>query len=95
MNTTYDVAVFGGGVAGVASALASARQNKKVVLVEKQCVLGGLATSGLITIYLPICDGKGHQVSFGICEELLRLSMELGWQRKYPSAWVENGTFEE
>jgi len=58
----YDVAVFGGGIAGVAAALAAVRRNKKVVLVEKQCVLGGLATSGLIYIYLPISDDRDLKI---------------------------------
>ena len=91
----FDIVIIGGGVAGCAAALSASRQNKKVVLIEKQCILGGLATSGLIAIYLPICDGQGHQVSFGIAEEFLKLSIELGCQRKYPSAWLENGSFEE
>lgn len=95
MSKKYDVIVIGGGVAGVSAALAASRQQKNVALIEKQCFLGGLATSGLITIYLPLCDGKGHQVSFGIAEELLKLSIELGVQRKYPQPWLENGTFEE
>lgn len=90
-----DVAVTGGGVAGIAAALSAARQGAKVVLIEKQCVLGGLATSGLITIYLPLCDGQGHQVSFGIAEELFRLSVKYGAQRKYPKAWLEGGPMEE
>lgn len=95
MKNCFDIAVVGGGVAGVSAALAAARQGKKVVVIEKQCILGGLATSGLITIYLPICDGKGHQVSFGIAEELLKLSIKMGCQRKYPKPWLENGSFEE
>ena len=95
MCESYDIAVLGGGVAGIAAALAGARQNKRVVLIEKQCILGGLATSGLITIYLPLCDGKGHQASFGIAEELLRLSIELGCQRKYPGPWLEGGSLEQ
>ena len=32
-------------------------------------MLGGLATTGLSTIYLPLCDGKGNQVSFAIAAE--------------------------
>ena len=65
-----DVLVAGGGVAGIAAALAAARNGARVTLVEKQCLLGGLGTLGLVTIYLPLCDGMGRQVSFGIAEEL-------------------------
>lgn len=67
----FDVAVIGGGVAGCAAAIAASRDGKHVVLVEKQCVLGGLATSGHVVIYLPLCDGYGHQVITGIAEEFL------------------------
>ena len=84
-----DVLVAGGGIAGVSAAVAAARQGAKVILLEKQFLLGGLATAGLITIYLPLCDGKGHQVSFGLAEELFRLSIKYGHEAKYPSAWLE------
>lgn len=72
-----DVAVVGGGVAGIAAALSAARAGAKVLLLEQQYALGGLATLGLITKYLPLCDGNGQQVSFGIAEELLELSVRL------------------
>ena len=72
----YDIAIAGAGVAGIAAALAAARRGHKVVLIEKQMLIGGLATSGLIYIYLPLCDGLGTQVTFGISEEMLRLSTE-------------------
>lgn len=91
----YDVIVAGGGIAGVSAAVAAAREGASVLLLEKQCLLGGLATSGLVTIYLPLCDGNGSQVSFGLAEELLRLSIKDGWQGKYPAPWLENGTEEE
>lgn len=90
-----DVLVAGGGVAGIAAALAAARQGAKVILLEKQFMLGGLATAGLVTIYLPLCDGKGHQVSFGIAEELLRLSIQHGYEGRYPAAWLDNGSMED
>ena len=61
----YDVIVAGGGIAGIAAALAAARAGKRVLLLERMFALGGLATLGLVTIYLPLCDGKGHQLSFG------------------------------
>ncbi len=85
-----DVLVCGGGFAGIAAALAAARQGKKVLLLEKQYMLGGLGTAGLITIYLPICDGLGHQVCFGIAEELLRLSISMGCEDRYPANWLDS-----
>ena len=87
--TSYDIAVCGGGFAGISAALAAAREGKKVVLLEKQYMLGGLGTAGLVTIYLPLCDGLGHQVSFGIAEELLKLSVKYGAEAKYPENWLD------
>ena len=88
-NTNYDVAVCGGGIAGISAALAAAREGKKVILFEKQFMLGGLGTAGLVTIYLPLCDGYGHQVSFGIAEELLKLSVTYGAEARYPENWLD------
>ncbi len=87
-----DVAVAGGGFAGAAAALAAARQGKKVILCEREFMLGGLGTLGLVTIYLPLCDGMGNQVSFGIAEELFRLSIKRGADDAYPKPWLEGGT---
>ena len=74
----YDVCVVGGGVAGVAAALAAARAGVSVVLLEKAALLGGLATIGLVNWYEPICDGKGKKIIGGIGEELLLASMRYG-----------------
>ena len=84
----YDVAVCGGGFAGISAALAASRHGKKVVLFEKQYMLGGLGTAGIVTIYLPLCDGIGHQVSYGIAEELFRLSILHGAEDRYPENWL-------
>lgn len=94
----YDVFVAGGGIAGVSAALAAARNGAKVLLTEKQCMLGGLATAGLVAFYLAICDGQGRQVCYGIPEELLKLSMRhCGKLSDYynPEPWVNNGNFED
>ena len=74
----YDVVVAGGGVAGVAAAVAAARRGARVALIEKQCLLGGLATSGMIYIYLPLCDGYGHVTAQGLAWEMMKRSVEYG-----------------
>jgi len=90
ISSTCDVLVCGGGIAGISAALAAARTGKKVVLLDKGYMLGGLATAGLVTIYLPLCDGVGNQVSFGIAEELLRLSISMGAEAMYPENWLDS-----
>lgn len=88
-NHDYDIAVCGGGFGGISAALAAARGGKRVILFEKEYMLGGLGTAGLVTIYLPLCDGMGHQVSFGIAEELFRLSITYGAEARYPENWLD------
>jgi hypothetical protein len=90
-----DVLVCGGGIAGLAAAIAAARGGKRVLLAEREFGLGGMATLGLITIYLPLDDGEGNQVVFGLGEELLRLSVRHGAEVEIPDAWKNGGTAAE
>jgi len=89
------VLVAGGGYAGVSAALAAARGGADVLLLEREYILGGLGTAGLVTIYLPLCDGMGHQVSFGIAEELLRLTVRNGLEGELPELWFRNASVEQ
>lgn len=98
VKSHFDVAVVGGGIAGVSAAVAAAREGASVCLVEKQVGLGGLATLGIVTCWLPICDGRGRQVIGGIGEELLRLSVrDLKSENKeavfrgIPKCWEKGG----
>ena len=75
----YDVIVCGGGVAGVAGAVSAAKNGFSTLLLEKSNVLGGLGTLGLINLFVPMCNGCGKQIIFGLAEKWLRLSAELGW----------------
>lgn len=84
----YDVVVIGGGVAGVAAAVAASRNKAKTLLVENHCVLGGLATEGLVAIYLPICDGCGRQVMGGLTQEMLHLSARNA-PAEIPQCWTD------
>ncbi len=102
VNAEYDVAVVGGGIAGVAAAVAAAREGVRVCLIEKQIGLGGLATLGIVIYWLPICDGMGHQVIGGIGEELLRLSVRDVKNSNpachifgVPPCWEKGGNIEE
>lgn len=77
-SVQYDIVVAGAGIAGIAAALQAARCGKRVALLEKMILPGGLATSGLVYIYLPLCDGNGTQVLYGLPEELLLASIAYG-----------------
>jgi len=71
--THCDVAVFGGGPAGIAAAAAAARQGARVVLVERYGFLGGMATAGSVTILHSLYGTDGAtKVIGGIPEELIR-----------------------
>ena len=87
----YDIVVVGGGIGGVAAAVAAARYGMKVLLLEKQIMLGGLATGGLISYYEPLCDRRGKQMLFGIAEELIRLSIQDGFDN-LGEDWKEKKT---
>src|SRR5690554_3968639 len=89
VKEAYDVIVAGGGIAGVAAALEAARQGLSVLLLEKSCVLGGLATLGLINYYEPLCDGDGEQIVTGIADEFLRLSIEYAYDT-LPDIWRDD-----
>ena len=91
---SYDVVIIGGGIAGVAAAIAASRNNTTVCIVEKNCEPGGLATLGNVNVYLPLCDGKGNKVIGGIAEQLLKLSVSDGYSN-IPDCWKENGNIDE
>ena len=89
MKKEYDVIVCGGGVAGVAAAISSAKCGKSTLLLEKSTILGGLATLGLINLFVPLCNGRGKQIIFGLCEKWTRESSLYGYDT-IPDEW-KNG----
>lgn len=82
--------MIGGGIAGISAGIAAARAGKKVCLVEREYMLGRLATLGLVAIYLPLCDGNGNQMISGISEELLKQSVAYG-SGEIPECWTPAG----
>ncbi len=89
VKKSYDVIVCGGGVSGVAAAVSAARNGCSTLLIEKSNALGGLATIGLINLFVPMCNGRGKQIIFGLCEKWVRLSAEYGYDT-IPEEW-KNG----
>ncbi len=66
-----DVAVFGGGPAGVCAAAAAAREGKRVILVERHGFLGGVATAANVNIWHSFFGSDGEtQIISGIAEEI-------------------------
>lgn len=72
-----EILVLGGGPAGVAAAVAAARNGADVGLVERYGHLGGMATGGLVIILMRF-DASGEQVFFGIAAEVLERLANLG-----------------
>lgn len=72
LDTDSDVIVCGGGPAGIAAALSSARSGAKTTLFEVHGCLGGVWTSGLLGLILDAAN-KG-----GIMKEILTALKERG-----------------
>lgn len=71
-----DVLVIGGGSAGVAAALAAARQGADTLLVERHGFLGGAGTASLVHsfcgLYEPVTEGGPRVANPGLVAELER-----------------------
>ena len=78
-KVTYscDVAVIGGGTAGVFAAVSASRCGARVILVEKSSVLGGTVTSGGVN-FPGLFFAWGKQIISGPCWEAIERTVQLG-----------------
>ncbi len=77
----YDVAVIGGGFAGVAAAIAAARGGAKVLIVEKSNSLGGAAVTALVNPFMQYStkiNGEKVALSTGIFREIHKRLEDFG-----------------
>ena len=68
---TVDVFVAGGGPAGVAAAVAAARQGARVFLTERNSCLGGMGTAGMLPVFMTFTDGV-HMLAGGVGADVLQ-----------------------
>ena len=85
---TADVAVVGGGPAGVAAAVSAARSGASVILLEKNWFLGGLWTGGLV---LPVIDHEGAAPDGSVVTTLTGFGMEVCGRLREMGMIVRNG----
>src|SRR3954468_3675914 len=77
----YEVAVLGGGPAGIAAAVAAARAGRRTLLIERYGFLGGMGTAAGVTNFCGLhanFHGEMHRVVQGIASELLARLDSLG-----------------
>ncbi len=87
-NDTYEVIVVGGGPAGCAAAIASARRGAKTLLIEATGCLGGMGTMGLVPAWCPFSDGE-KVVYRGIAQEIFFAAKEtIPYVKKEDLDWV-------
>lgn len=70
VEDNYDVVVAGGGPSGAVAAISAGRLGAKVLLIEATGCLGGMGTSGLVTAFDPMSNGKELLVG-GIMQEIV------------------------
>src|SRR6516165_12756406 len=77
----YEVAVLGGGPAGIAAAVAAARAGRRTLLIERYGFLGGMGTAAGVTNFCGLhgnVHGEMRRVVQGIASELLSRIDRLG-----------------
>jgi hypothetical protein len=67
MVVNADVVVIGGGVAGIAASVSSAESGLKVILIERDGFLGGLATAAMVGTICGLYYRGGNQPKFAVC----------------------------
>ncbi len=76
IDLSCDVLVVGGGISGVAAAIAAARQGSKTILIESKTFVGGVPATGYCLHSFMTKNGK--QAVFGLAQEMVDKLIEMG-----------------
>lgn len=90
----YDVAIVGGGTAGIAAAVGSAKSGAKTILIERSPYLGGQATNSGVTAFCGFytCGDKKEKVVSGVGDMVLEELQKLGENTDYGITASGNAT---
>src|SRR4051812_39149183 len=89
----YEVAVLGGGPAGIAAVVAAARAGRRTLLIERYGFLGGMGTAAGVTNFCGLhanVYGQMHRVVRGIASDLLERIDRLGGAQAPPPVLRQN-----
>lgn len=79
VSAEVDVVVAGAGSAGIAAAVAAARQGMRTLVIEQHGSVGGMATNGLVGPFMTSFDIPGNrQIIMGMFEEMVQRMMAIG-----------------
>ncbi len=99
-SISAEVAVIGGGPAGICAAIAAARGGANVLLIEKNAFCGGMATAGMVAPFMTCYDSGGSKMLIrGIFEELVERLISAGgaihpskvWSKTAFTSYIDKG----
>ena len=83
----YEVAVVGGGISGIFTAISAAKNGAKTIIIEKEGSLGGLITLGYVPpISHQFCSKDGNLITKGLAQEFIQRLADKGGTIK---DWVD------
>jgi hypothetical protein len=69
IKNKYDVVIVGGGIAGIAAAVKSARMGASTILIEQYAFVGGMSTAGMVSPFMKHSI-NGEPLVRGVFEEI-------------------------
>ena len=98
MQKKFDLIVVGGGLCGVAAAIAAAREHLDVLLIEKSSFLGGAACNNLVNPFMQYCrdvNGEKDILNRGIFTSIIQELQNINGIKKGYDSFLDDLFHEE